>query len=113
MVGRSRRRAARNASTGWRKAASPLRPVECRDFLFDPCPKGLHVRAMLVPFRAHEVIGASGTQTQRERDHQPSGAQLVVSQHVMGEQNAGTFKRRVERMIGAVETKPAADVCIL
>ncbi len=53
---------------------------------------------------------AAGQQRQFDRNDQPAGAQIVIGQDIVREQNAGAFAGGVERMIGAVEAQAAAQI---
>jgi DNA-binding CsgD family transcriptional regulator len=92
---------------------APLRqppPVDGCDFLADPCPERLHVGALLALFWIHEVVGATRAQPQLERDDEAPRAQIVVSQHVVGQQHSRTFDRGIESVIGAGEAQAPAHV---
>ena len=46
------------------------RPIKGREFIFQPAPECLDLRAMAAALGAHEVVGAAKRQRERNRNHQ-------------------------------------------
>ena len=84
--------------------------IDCRQLLFEPPTEGLDLRAVSPGSRANKIPGAPRRQRKRDRDNQAPGSQVIIGKQVVRQQDTCVLACRLERMIGAVEPQPTADI---
>src|SRR5271165_4271974 len=90
-----------------------IAPVEGGRLLLEPGAEGPHIGQLSLLLRANECVAAARRQGQVEGHDETPRAQIVAGERIESEQHAGAFDRRVERVIGAIKSKAAADVGVL
>lgn len=101
----------RKVGCGAQRGLTSDRPtIDCRQLLFDPATEGLYRRTVSSRSRENKIQGAARGQRKRDWDHQAAGPQVIIGKEVVRQQDTCILARRLERMIGAVEPQPMADI---
>jgi hypothetical protein len=97
----------RFTSRGYR-SAKPIVPIKPCYLAFDPGAKNLDRMPVPLALWIYQVVRATRRQSERDRDHQPAGTQVVVGEQVGGEQYSHALGGGVERVVRAIEMEPSA-----